>query len=142
MDFKLTKREKIALGVSAVILTGAIVYFVFFSKDNNGASEDPTGNNSSGGNSTIPTFNAQNVAESLHIAMKDMGTDESTIFNVLQSVNASQFVQVVNAFGLRKYNSWFGNDVGGSLQPLKVWLKEELSADEYKTLRLKYPNSL
>lgn len=137
---ELTKREKIFLGVTGVVVTGVIVYFVFFSKDKNGAENDPTGNN--GGNGQLPAFNPQSVAETLHNAMKDSGTDESAIFNVLQTVNAQQFVQVVNAFGLRKYNSFLGNDWGGTLQPLKVWLKEELNDSEYKTLRLKYPNSL
>jgi hypothetical protein len=137
---QLTKNEKIVVGVSAVLLTGVIVFLIVKKKDNSGASDDPTGNNGNGSNQ-VP-FNALSIADSLHNAMKDIGTDESAIFNALQGVNASQFVEVVTAFGLRKYNSWLGNDVGGSVQPLKVWLSEELSTDEYKTLKLKYTNSL
>lgn len=87
-------------------------------------------------------FDAKEVAEILHVAMNKLGTDEDIIIQVLGEVNENQFPSVVLAFGSRRYNTWTGNDLGAFEYPLKVWLKEELSAGSYLTLKSKFKKYL
>lgn len=144
---KLTEKQKkytlIGLGV---VLAGVITYFAFKKpkEENGGTQLDPTGNNggTSGGTSGGYIFNAINVADALHTAMKDTGTDEDTIFNVLAPITQLQFSLVIQKFGSRLYNDTLGNSVWGTPRPLKHWLKEELSSSDYETLRKKFPNYL
>lgn len=134
------KKYAIIGGASLVVIT--IIYFLTKKPktDTGGTGIDPTGNNGTGG--TTYTFSATNVANSLHDAMKDLGTDEEAIFNVLAPISQAQFAQVVQKFGSRIYNSWTGGTSGGSAQPLKVWLKEELSSTDYEVIRKKFPSYL
>lgn len=84
-------------------------------------------------------FDAKEVAEILHVAMKDILTDEDTIMQVLGEVSENQFRSVVLAFGSRRYNTYTGNEMFGySKYPLKTWLKEELSNSSYLTLKSKF----
>ena len=141
----LTDKEKkigIVAGVLAVLTIG---YFVF-KKPNDGATggDDPTGNNNTGGG-TISTFNPKTTANNLFALMDMFGTKETEIVAELTNVTQTQFAQVIGAFGLRNYNSWTGaDDWGGSPLGLVGWLKEELgvTSEEYRTLKLKYPNYL
>lgn len=133
--------------VGAVVAGLGLIYLIVSKKnDNSGSAQDPTGNGSY--TPTVPVFNAQNVATALFEAMKDIGTEEEVILEVLKYVNQAQFAQVVTAFGNRYYNTVTGNQYTlnpfGTLPklPLKTWLKEELSAQDYAVLRSKYPNSL
>lgn len=141
----LTDKEKkigIVAGVLALITIG---YFVFKKpKDGSTGYDDPTGNNDTGGGA-ISTFNAQTVANNLFALMDMFGTKETEIIAELTNVTQTQFAQVIGAFGLRNYNSWTGgDDLGGSPLGLVGWLKEELgvTSEEYRTLKLKYPNYL
>ncbi|WP_163398154.1 annexin [Flavobacterium fluviatile] len=130
------KNIKIGLGVVA---GGLLLYFIFRNKTEK---YDPTGNPDY--IPAQPVFNAKNIAENLYEAMKDIGTEEDAILETLKTVTQSQFAQVVEAFGKKEYNSWTGNQVGFGLtkEPLKVWLKEELSVKDYAILKMKYPYSL
>jgi hypothetical protein len=130
---------------AAIVIAGlGLLYFLFGKKtDNSGSTQDPTGN---GGYVPVPTvFNAKNTATALYEAMKDSGTEEEAILEILKYVNQSQFAQVVTAFGSLNYNELLGNQL--STNPftplpkvnLKGWLKEELSAKDYAILRAKYP---
>lgn len=130
------------LKIGGAVAAGALLLYLLFGnkKDNSGSSyTEPNGGYYPG-----PTFNALNVADSLHEAMNQFGTDEGTILELLKTVTPTQFAQVVTAFGSKKYNSWTGNDYGFGLDslPLKNWLKYELSISDYAILRSKYPNSL
>ena len=143
---KLTDKEKkagIVIGVVGAILIG---YLVFKKKpDGSTGFNDPTGNNTTGNGGTISTFNAKTVADNLFSLMDMFGTKETEIVAELTNVNQNQFAQVISAFGLRNYNSWTGSDDwGGSPLGLVGWLKEELgiTSQEYRTLKLKYPNYL
>lgn len=146
---KLTQKQKKIATVAGVVATVGLLYLAFRKKPDSGGSQfDPTNNNIStgtggGGSQTTNTaFNARNVAETLYEAMKGLGTDESAIFNALATVTEPQFKQVIDAFGLRIYNTFTGSTTWGSPHPLKTWLKEELGSKEYGVLRLKYPNYL
>lgn len=133
------KYLKIAGGVA---VAGVVIYFIVKKKpDNGGGVEDPTGNGTSSGNGVV-VFNAAKVATELHNAMKDLGTDEDAIFATLTNVSQTQFGLVVKAFGNRTYNTYLGTNNGFTAYPLKTWLFEELSDNDYKTLKLKYPNYL
>lgn len=131
---------------------GIIALYYLFTGDK---SESGTGANDPFNNGVLPNnsvFNAKYTAELLYDAMKDSGTDEAAIFNALQGINEQQFRLVAAAFGNRSYNTTLGNQYnlpswmpGYSplpLLPLRTWLKEELSKQNYETLRLKYINSL
>lgn len=137
------KQKKIGIVVGGVLVLGTIIYFLTKKPkaDTAGTLNDPTGNNDSGSGTTY-TFNATNVAQGLYEAMADFGTDEQAIFNLLAPVSQTQFAQVVQKFGSRIYNSWTGGTSGGSAQPLKTWLKEELSSSDYEILRKKFPSYL
>ena len=135
------KNLKIAAGVAGGIL---LLNFILSKKTE--STPDPTGN---GG--FIPTqtvFNAKNVANGLYQAMKDSGTEEEAILEILKTVNPIQFAQVVTAFGSLPYNATTGNQYNfnpfSSLPKvnLKGWLVEELSLRDYTILRNKYPYNL
>jgi len=96
-------------------------------------------------------FNAKEIATMLYDAMKEANftnTDKrKTIFTALTGVSPKQFAQVIKAFGFRYYNTLTGNTYFALWQtpvkhPLKVWLKEELSSEDYKLLKSNYPTQL
>lgn len=135
------KYIKIAAGCVAVL----VLYKMLVPKsDTSGSTEDPTGN---GGTTTTPgyVFNAGKVANELWRAMKDMGTDEDAIVSALTPVNATQFTQVIAAFGSQPYNSTMGNQLvyvpftSLPKKNLQYWLKSELSTSRYNILKMKYP---
>lgn len=140
------EQKKIA---AIVLIGGAILYIATRPPaDNSGVLTDPTGNNASSGGSGVVVFNAKNIANDLYLAMRDTGTEEEDIMFALRNVSQAQFAQVVTAFGRKQYNT--SNGTQYALMPwttlpflgLKDWLKNELTTDEYKILRLKYPNYL
>lgn len=135
------KTAKIVAISAAVLITS---YFVFKPKtEKSSLPYDPVSN--PGG---AIGFNAGHVALALLDAMKTMGTNEQTIFDVLTPVNQVQFGKVVAAFGKRQYNSTTGNQINYfpvyqlPYVDLKGWLYSELSKENYATLRSKYPNYL
>ncbi|MXN90155.1 hypothetical protein GR160_02865 [Flavobacterium sp. Sd200] len=129
----------IGSGVVAVIV---IINLTRSKTDTSGSLEDPTGN---GGNSSANApFNADYVATNLYDIMKGSFTDEQDIMDALKNVNAYQFQQVIIKFAKQSYNTTTGNQYNFwpltplPLEPLKVWLRTELSDSKYNTLRLKY----
>jgi len=97
------------------------------------------------------SFNAKEIVTMLYDAMKEANltnTDKrQTIFTALTGVSEAQFAQVIKAFGSRYYNTLTGNTYFALWQtpvkhPLKVWLKEELSEQDYKLLKSNYPRQL
>jgi len=140
---QLTQQDKKWLKIAGVAVALYLIYKIATPKtDNSGNAADPTGN--SGNNPAAANFNAAAVADTLHNAMKDIGTDEEAILNATQYLNAQQFAQVIAAFDKRPYNSTWGNDMEpwfGSLPKLTLpqWLKKELSSSLYNQIRLKFP---
>jgi hypothetical protein len=97
------------------------------------------------------SFNAKEVATMLYNAMKEANFTNTekrkTIFTALTGVSEAQFSKVVTAFGNRYYNTLTGNTYFALWQtptkhPLKVWLKEELSTEDYQLLKSNYPKQL
>lgn len=145
MKLTVQQQENIKNG-AYLVGAGILVYFIFIKRKENTINGDPTGNGSN-----IPAygvFNAMNVATNLYDAMKNMGTDREAIFEILKTVNQSQFGQVITAFGKLNYNPVTGDQRNynpfGVLTKydLKFWLKSELSNADYIQLRNKYPNYL
>lgn len=96
-------------------------------------------------------FNAKEIATSLYDAMKEANFTNSkkrqTIFTALTGITEAQFSKVILSFGTRYYNTLTGNTYFALWQtpkkhPLKVWLKEELSTEDYQLLKSNYPKQL
>ena len=103
------------------------------------------------GNSIADSINAKDIATTLYNAMKeaDLTNTEKrkTILTTLTGVSQPQFALVIKAFGSRFYNTLTGNTYFALWQtpvkqPLKVWLKEELSDSDYQLLKSNYPKYL
>lgn len=97
------------------------------------------------------SFNAKEIAKTLYDAMKEANFTNTEkrkiIFTTLTGVSGAQFSWVIKAFGNRYYNTLTGNTYFAFWQtptkhPLKVWLKEELSEEDYKLLKSNYPKYL
>jgi hypothetical protein len=97
------------------------------------------------------SFNAKEIATMLYEAMKEANFTNTekrkTIFTALTGVNEAQFSKVNTAFGSRYYNTLTGNTYFALWQtptkhPLKVWLNEELSKEDYQLLKSNYPKQL
>lgn len=96
-------------------------------------------------------FNAKEVATMLYNAMKEANFTNTEkrkiIFTALTGITETQFSKVNIAFGSRYYNTLTGNTYFALWQtptkhPLKVWLKEELSTEDYQLLKSNYPKQL
>ena len=74
--------------------------------------------------------------------MKDNGTDFNKILEVMSNLDEVQMKIVYDRFGRRAYyNRLFGiiPTEKGKMLNLKEWFKEELSEDQYKQIRDRYP---
>jgi len=143
----MTSQQTEYLKLGAGVLVGGLIIYSIMGKPNQPAVYDPTVGG--GGTGTSPVvFNAKSVTETLYDAMKEMGTDENLILEILKPISPAQFAAVASKFGNRPYNSLTGNIYNFSpfydlpLLSLKAWLKYELSTSDYVILRNKYPNSL
>lgn len=96
-------------------------------------------------------FNVSEIVTLLYDAMKQANFTNTekrkTIFSALTGVSPSQFAQVIKVFGNRYYNRLTGNTYFAIWQtpvkhPLKIWLQEELSEEDYKLLKSNYPKQL
>ncbi|PRY97733.1 hypothetical protein BY457_11113 [Marinilabilia salmonicolor] len=70
------------------------------------------------------------MAQSLYLAMDGPGTDEETIFAIIQSMrNRDDLLMLIKAFGIRRYgvvtSLWFGSDLN-----LVGWFNEELGSKD------------
>jgi len=138
----MTDKDKKWLVIGGGVIAAIVIISLVKGKtDTSGAASDPTGNGSAP--ATTP-FSAAYVSDTLLEAMRYGGTDEDAIINALKNVSPAQFNLVIKDFGKQSYNSIMGNQINYfplsplPLEPLKVWLKSELSTSTYNTLRLKY----
>ena len=137
---KLTKQQKTGIAVLGVVIASVVAYKIFVPKtDNNGS-----GNSNDTG---AKDFDPAKVSNILYNAMRYTGTDEAAIVTALKPLSAAQFNAVIEKFGYKFYNKTMGNTteyLWNKLHKygLKVWLKNELSDDEYELLRLKFPKIL
>lgn len=157
MDFT-DKEKKYGLVALGVVTVGVIGYFVFRAAPagQTGASADPTGNGTVINPGSSYTFDVNKTVTSLYDAMRPSGTagwpfnpnEREKIFAALEKVTPAQFGQVYQKFGKRSYNKTAGNQINYlpitplPLEPLNVWLKNELSYEDYRLLQIKYPNHL
>lgn len=141
---------KLTLNQKKMIIAGAGVVVVYLiiraaipKSDSVGTGYDGTGNGSAG-NTNNTYFNPTEIANTLYVAMKDLGTDEQAIMDALQPLSAAQFQQVITKFGSKPYNTTTGNQYtclwceNLPNLPLKTWLKEELSDDDYQLIKTKF----
>ena len=141
----MSPQEKKWLKIGGGVAGAILLYKMLTPKsDSSGAANDPT--NNGGTHTTMPgyVFNANTVATKLYNAMKDSGTDVAAILGALAPVSASQFNQVINAFGRRSYNTSMGNQIALPfislpLHGLVKWLREELNDTDYSTLAARFP---
>jgi hypothetical protein len=136
-----TTKKAVVIGVSILVL-GLGVYFL--TKKGKDGKSVLGGNNKfidEGDINLVPAFSANQKVSSLYEAMNSYkGTDENLIIETLTGVTQAQFGAINKAFGLKNYNRLLGyNTVGGTKLPLKTWLREELSDDDYNLLRKKFP---
>lgn len=97
------------------------------------------------------SFDSKAVASTLYNAMREANFTNTqkrkVILESLTGVTQNQFSQVIKAFGSKYYNTLTGNTYFAIWQtpvkhPLKVWLKEELSREDYELLQSNYPKHL
>lgn len=137
-----SKIVPIAVGVAGL---GIFVFAVFSASKNKKSTAYLDGDVSGSG------FNANEIVTMLYDAMKEANFTNTekrkTIFSALTGVSPAQFAQVIKVFGNRYYNRLTGNTYFAIWQtptkhPLKIWLQEELSEEDYKLLKSNYPKQL
>ncbi|CEN37595.1 hypothetical protein [Capnocytophaga cynodegmi] len=89
---------------------------------------------------TLTRAQATTKAEHLFQAMDGIGgTDEQLIYNTLRGLSNADYNMIYNAFGVRYYNSYFGEKPllswFGSLLDLNAWIVNELSVKELQELK-------
>jgi hypothetical protein len=92
------------------------------------------------------TLSIEEITDQLYKEMRLQNTDKRIIFKYLENVNEEQFKKIVAHFGKQKYSKITRsiNPYYGEIEELDMieWLKNELSEQDYKTLKNKYPNIL
>lgn len=94
--------------------------------------------------STLTDQEALSMANSLHIAMNQLGTDEQSIFSIFNGVSPYDYAKISNKFGLRHYDPDAGFNAFGTfdtLYGLSQWLKNELSNSEIQILQSQFQQS-
>lgn len=138
----MTTQKKVIIVTASVLILGLGVYFL--TKTNKNGSSILGGSKKyidEGDVNTIPAFSPTQKVALLYDAMnRYTGTDENLIFETLTGVTQVQFGLIQKAWGLKNYNRLLGyNTIGGTKLPLKTWLKEELSEQDYNLLRKRFP---
>lgn len=82
-----------------------------------------------------------NYAQRLHDAMKNAGTDIQAINDVMADLDELKMQIVYDRFGKRPYWNylWGMKTSFGKMMSLKEWFQEELSSEQYKQVKDKYP---
>lgn len=92
---------------------------------------------------TISQAQANSIAQEVYYAMKDMGSDEDKIEDLLigRALTNEDIKLIVQAFGTKKYNN-FGSPMfdwmGGDDMNLMQWLDLETSGRLHATLKTKF----
>lgn len=83
---------------------------------------------------------AKEIANSLFIAMNEIGTDEAVILEKLQLLDLDSYAQVSNAFGHKRWVNWLGTG-GLSYFPwdpkisLMGWFDKELTISDKQKIQ-------
>jgi len=150
MAGSLTPKERkiLAIGALALLAIGGIVIYrkiVLTKADKEqDAIKDALDNLSVNRNElTISEGEAMTYAQKLFDAMNRRGTDEDSIYTVLEGLKSkSDLIYVIKAFGAPMYgytgesDSWFSKKAGVA-KPLDLagWLKAELSGNSLKRVQ-------
>ena len=89
-------------------------------------------------NLTISTSDAGIFANTLYGAMLDFGTDEKTIYSIMDKINSKDdMLLVIKSFGMKQY--LWGTRAGIIVQNYNLlgWLKFELSTSELDKIKPK-----
>ena len=138
-DFVADHWLKIVIG-STVAIGGYLAYQQLFGEDKPEVEFDQDEPNP-----VIDGTTARTKAEQLFNAMRDPGTDEETIFNILNGLSFNDFVMISNAFGKRYYDKTLGTDGGWLFNDelsLHEWLLQELSNNDLAELETYMPGVL
>ena len=125
---------------ATVIVGGYAVYKQFFAGDEPDIDFDENEQEP-----VIDSVTAKTKAEQLFNAMRNPGTDEQMIYDVLAGLSYNDFVLISNAFGKRYYDKTLGTDGGWIFNKklsLHDWLLQELDNSELEELESYMPNVL
>lgn len=154
---ELTKKQTTYLQYGLAGAAGlTIVYLLLRNNSDSGSATDPTGNGDITNPNNPVSFNANKIANDLYSEMKSTGfaswvsgngDERDNIFEILKRVSATQFKQVVTAFGRKPYNPTFGGTLFAfwsaiENHSLPFIMKKELTAEDYNFLKKKFPLSL
>lgn len=89
---------------------------------------------------TIDNATAMNLAQQLFDSMNRAGTDNTTVFRIIEGIKSKHdFYLIWKAFGVKYYGrygeSFIKNDLVASPLDLIGWLKKELGSNEQNRLR-------
>lgn len=152
------KKKHIIIGSVAVIGLGAIIYFLTKGKDTNQTAQNHKDFNDAVNNYSVNPKDVygkdlaafandrilvSKIAQDLHDAMKNNGTDFKKIKETLSYLDEPRFEIVYKRFGLRPYG-YYGQPMWGSgtKKNLREWFEKELSASQYQELKDKFPRLL
>ncbi|CEN51909.1 hypothetical protein [Capnocytophaga canis] len=142
--FEWIKRNRQYINTAIVLVLCYFVYKRFVNKPvkPKGSDKDVITRDVSG--ASISDEQAKTSAELLFKAMNYVGgTDEAVIFRILKDLSASDYNKIYNAFGIRYYNTLFGESTlsyFGKPFDLNLWIAHELSHDELLDLKRINPN--
>jgi len=92
-------------------------------------------------NLTISTSDAGIFANTLYGAMLDFGTDEKTIYSIMDKINSKDdMLLVIKSFGMKQYLWGTRAGIIGQNYNLLGWLKFELSSSELAKIKPKLNN--
>jgi len=92
-------------------------------------------------NLTISTSDAGIFANTLYGAMLDFGTDEKTIYSIMDKINSKDdMLLVIKSFGMKQYLWGTRAGIIGQNYNLLGWLQFELSTSELAKIKPKFNN--
>ena len=83
-----------------------------------------------GSSSTISDAELKSITETAHGSMSGVGTDENTLFGILENLNGADLQRVYTEFGYRKYWLWSKAKYVGNDLTLFGWFRQELNSSE------------
>jgi len=136
------KQSTQIIGLSILLITGVSLFFLSKKGNKNIYGKYLDDEPINGTYSDV-----KEIAKQLHILMKDNGSDNNAIMKTFIGINSSKLKEIIKAFGVKPYNTLFGNQltIYGKKLPLlglKTWLKEELSERDYSILKIAHPKIL
>lgn len=130
-------------GVLTVGVVGFALYKIFGGRSKEDELLKKVIRDLDGSKMTISLADAESIANQLYVAMKDVGTDEKAIEDLLikRTITSEDLKAIVAAFGNKKYN-YYGSPaydwMGGDDLDLKMWLYKECGTALWEKLKIKF----